>query len=333
MQNTNQRDDIQRAQLTRNKKSDAKKKMPRLTHVLVTLLSRDNGLDMFCEWLRKRTGHEAIPGLWGNIVAIRGAWLPCRVGGCRFHIKMPDAHAPNHKPWAGMTTCQAFHDALQDRTCIGGRERDHRWGGNFTTCTAYCPQRMCRSITQLWKQHNLADQDSPLTPTTVLQTNCATTAEDNDSILLNAVEAGQPSQQELADSEQLAIHMHTATGHASLHCPAWSLAEPSKTNWKICLAGALQCNIVNEIKRRVANGQRHDDTHGLDSHTGCKNNITNIDAPGSAFPDGPKWHRPRGRAGRTRKWWNNIVNAQPAEEDPCERPLQWRTKSDLAGKK
>ena len=170
IQNAMQRDELQRVQLTR-KRCYAKKMMSKLAPVRATLLSDDAGLDVFCEWPRRHTGHDAMSGLWGKIAAIRCAWLPCRVDRSRSHIKMSDAHAPIHKPWAGMTTCPAPQKALQDRTCIGGRERDHRWGGNFTTCTAYYPQRMRRSITQLWKQHILGDQDPFLTLTTTRQAN------------------------------------------------------------------------------------------------------------------------------------------------------------------
>ena len=46
-----------------------------------------------------------------------------------------------------------------------------------------------------------------------------------------------------------------------------------------------------------------------------ENNITTIDAPDSTIPDGLTWHRPRGRARRIRKWWDNMFSAKHVEEE------------------
>ena len=205
----------------------------------------------FWEWPRKRTGHATASDAWKKIIEIQRTWRPCRIGGYKFHMKMPDAQAFVNDPWAVITTRHTFHENCRDRTCLGKHGHDHCWGRNFTASAAYYPQSLCKSIAQLWKQRVLGDQNPYLTLATTLQSNNAGAAGDSDNLLPNVAETEQPSSHERYAFEQFAIRMHNENGHANLHGIAKLLAETNKEAWNTDLGR----NYANPICK--THQQRH----------------------------------------------------------------------------
>lgn len=97
---------------------------------------------------------------------------------------------------------------------------------------------------------------------------------------------------------------------ASQHTPA-----PAEPTSRYGLAGALQPNDNNGIEPLVTSRERHDNTNGLETYSRCGSYGATISATSSPIPNERGGNRPRGRAKRIKRWWNNISNAQPTEDE------------------